>query len=466
MKKTLRLVIIAFSASFLVMAGLSFYSMKQLETLMLFTGQIDHAYQVINRLNTIESTIKEMDIKERGYMISRDSSYITGMDKAIRGADPALNSLKEFVGNNKKQLDHLTKLRAGLYLRIKNIEANMLHLSKDSSRSISEFFEEGKRLKTECLGYISEMKIEEQQLLREKNKNKQLYQRIASNTIRYLLFIFCLVTAALFLVMINELKKRLASQEELQNKIIDVKRSHSELEQIAYASSHDLQEPLRKIQVFTDRFAWLQRNAMNEETEETIKRINSAATRMQELIEDLANLTTLTKDKETKEPTDLNRILNYAINDLNFKIGEKDATIYKEVLPEIKGHPHQLHILFKSLLDNSLKFSRDDVKPLISIRSDKVSGDELLDINDKLSEKQFYRVTIADNGIGFDNKFISKMFQIFQRLHNQQSDFEGKGIGLAICQRIMANHDGYIIAHGHTEVGATFKLFFPANGAS
>lgn len=465
MKRKLRLVIIAFSVSFLVMAGLSFYSMKQFETLIQFSEQIEHTYQVINRLHIIESTVKELDLKERGYIITRDSSYIRDIDKVIKGTEPALNSLRDFVSDNKKQQDNLIKLRASLYLRIDNIGANLIYLAKDSSKRLTPFFAEGKRLKQECLSYVRDMKDAEERLLDQRNKDKLVYQQIASNTIRYLLFIFCLVTAGLFLVMINELKKRLASQEELQNKILDVKRSHSELEQIAYASSHDLQEPLRKIQVFTDRFAWLQRNAMTDETEETIKRINAAATRMQELIEDLANLTTLTKDKDTTETTDLNRILNTAITDLGAKITQHDATIYKEVLPEINGHPHQLHILFKSLLDNSLKFSREDVKPLISIRSDKVNGEELLEINDKLSEKQFFRITISDNGIGFDNKFINKMFQIFQRLHNQQSEYEGKGIGLAICQRIMANHDGYIIAHGHTEVGATFKLFFPANGS-
>jgi signal transduction histidine kinase len=465
MKRKFRLIIIAFSASFLVMAGLSFYSMKQFETLTQFSEQIDHTYQVINKLHIIESTVKELDIKERGFMITRDSIFLVDMETALTSVEPALTSLKDYVGDNKKQLVALTQLRATLQLRILNINTNLSYLHTDTTRGTTPYFNEGKRLKRECMGFINSMKGTEENLLKERTENKVIYQRITSNTIRYLLFIFCIVTATLFLVMINELKKRLESQDELQNKIIDVKRSHSELEQIAYASSHDLQEPLRKIQVFTDRFAWLHRDKMDEETEETFKRINAAATRMQELIEDLANLTTLTKDKETKEDTDLNRILNSAIADLNIKITEKDATIYKEVLPEVNGHPHQLHILFKSLLDNSLKFSRDDVKPLISIRSDKVNGDELIEINPKLAEKSFYRITIADNGIGFDNKFIGKMFQIFQRLHNQQSEYEGKGVGLAICQRVMANHEGYIIAHGHTEVGATFKMFFPANGS-
>lgn len=464
MKRKLRLLVIAFSVSFLAMAGLSFYTMKQFESLIDFSDQITHTYQVINKLNSIEGTVKDLDIRERGYMITRDSTFLGAIDQATVRIEPTLSELKSLLDDNKKQTELLVLLRTAMHQRKDNIAANLEYLAEDSSRRLSPYFYDGRDLKNVCLSYIDKMKKGEEAILKDKTATKLNYQQIAYNTIRYLLFIFCMVTAALFLIMINELKKRLAYQDELQNKIIDVKRSHSELEQIAYASSHDLQEPLRKIQVFTDRFAWLHRKDMTEETSETISRINAAATRMQELIEDLANLTTLTKDNELKETTDLNRVLNSAIHDLEPKIALKEATIYKEVLPEIEGHPHQLHILFKSLLDNSLKFSREDVKPLISIRSDRVNGDELLEINDKLAEKFFYRITISDNGIGFDNKFISKIFQIFQRLHNQQSEYEGKGVGLAICQRVMANHEGYIIAHGHTEVGATFKLFFPVSG--
>ncbi len=462
MKRKLRIVIIAFSASFIIMAGLSFYTMRQFETLISFSDQIEHTYKVISQLNTIEGVVKDLDIKERGFIITRDTQYLAEITKSVNSVEPTLDSLRTLVKDNKDQTNLLKLLRYSLQQRKLSLDKNVELAQRDTTTKMSEYFLEGRRLKLESVEYIVKMKDAEETLLNERNVSKLIYQKVAYNTIRYLLFIFCLITAGLFLVMINELKKRLAYQDELQNKILDVKRSHSELEQIAYASSHDLQEPLRKIQVFTDRFAWLHRKNMDKDTSETISRINAAAIRMQQLIEDLANLTTLTKDNELKEETDLNRILNAALHELDPRIKQKEATIYKEVLPEIMGHPHQLQILFKSLLDNSLKFSREDVKPLISIRSDKVSGEELMEINDKVADKSFYRITVSDNGIGFDNKFISKIFQIFQRLHNQQSDYDGKGVGLAICQRVMANHEGYILAHGHTEVGATFKLFFPA----
>ncbi len=152
----------------------------------------------------------------------------------------------------------------------------------------------------------------------------------------------------------------------------------------------------------------------------------------------------------TSDSPDLNRMLRYILIDIDDKVKEKQATVDVQELPEIKGYEQQLKILFKALLDNALKFTRPGVKPVITITCDVMTGHELAEINPNLLEKKFYRITCSDNGIGFDNRFINKIFQIFQRLHAQESEYEGKGIGLAICQRIMANHEGYLIAHGGT----------------
>jgi light-regulated signal transduction histidine kinase (bacteriophytochrome) len=154
-------------------------------------------------------------------------------------------------------------------------------------------------------------------------------------------------------------------------------------------------------------------------------------------------------------------MLPYITTGFDNKIKEKAASVQFHHLPVIKGYDSQLKILFKALLDNSLKFTRQGVHPVITICCDVMNGYELSGINPNLLHKKFYRITCSDNGIGFDDQFITKIFRIFQRLHTQESAYDGKGIGLAICQRIMANHEGYIIAHGETGLGAQFKLFFP-----
>jgi signal transduction histidine kinase len=442
------------------MAALSIYSLKQFGALRDYSNQVDHTNRVITQLYRLESLLKELDIKERGYMLTHDSTYVQELMQASRHIQPTIDNVKVLTKDNEVQAKTFVLLRSSIALRLSDIKDNLRYADTSKNPGISPYYFQGRERKLESISFIGQMLKREDKMLREKFESKRYYQQIASNTLIYLLVVFGLVTQALFLLMIKELRIRLSAQEELQTKLVDLKRSHAELEQIAFAASHDLQEPLRKIRIFSNRLLML-KDAENPEIKDTVDRISASAGRMQELIDDMVNLTSLIKEEGEKEPVDLNATLKNVLTELDEGIKEQNAVIHREVLPELRGYPRQFYILFKSLLDNSLKFTRDDVQPVIAVRADKVAGDELTHISKDLASKLFYRITISDNGIGFDNQFISKMFQIFQRLHTQQSEFEGKGIGLAICQRIMVNHEGYIVANGHPDVGATFKLFFP-----
>lgn len=461
MKKRFRIIVLAFFISFVTMVFLSFYSMRQFGSLDNYSDQVDHTNHVITELYKIQDLVKEFDIKERGFMLTKDSSYLRDLFNSTMAIYPLLSSLKDYIKENKEQKNTFTLLSSAITLRIANFKDNINYLDTTHTTGVSPYYQQGRKLKIECITRINEMLVKENSLLSQRFKHKKYYQQIASNTLRYLLVTFFIITVLLFILMIHELRQRIVYHDELQTKLLDLKRSHSELEQIAFAASHDLQEPLRKMRVFSDRLLWLKKDTTDKEFHDTVDRINIAATRMQELIDDMVNLTSLIKEEGEKEPVDLNATIKIVLNELDERIKDRHASIYQEVLPEIVGYQRQFHILFKSLLDNSLKFTRPDVAPVIAIRADITNGDELQEINKQAVLKKFHRITISDNGIGFDNKFITKMFQIFQRLHTQESKYEGKGIGLAICQRIMVNHEGYIIAHGHTEVGATFKLFFP-----
>lgn len=325
----------------------------------------------------------------------------------------------------------------------------------------SSYYFDGRKVMLDISHHLRDIHKSQNELLAANFKNQEFYQKLTTTTLKYLLFVFCFVTLILFAIMIKELRGRMKFQEELKSKIIDLRRSHSELEEIAYAASHDLQEPLRKIQVFSNMMLYQKKGGIDKENEYTLERINHSANRMQLLISDLISLTNLTKTEEEKLPADINRMIQYILIDSNDKIKEKAAHVQVQQLPIIEGYDNQLKILFTALLDNSLKFTREGVNPMITITCEKINGHELSAINPNLLHRKFYRITCSDNGIGFDDKYIDKIFRIFQRLHNQQSDYEGKGIGLAICQRIMANHEGYMMAHGELNMGAQFKLFFP-----
>ncbi len=460
MKKWLRLILMAFSISFAMMAALSLYVIKQFSSLVEYSTQVDHTNQVITQLYEIENLLKEIDVKERGFMLTKDSSFLTEMFVINSKILPETERLSDYLRKDQVQLRTLSLLRATLINRRDNIYQNLKYIDTAKSSALSPFFYKGKDLRVEAQNQLGSLRKRENETLRQRFENKMHYQQITYSTIRYLLSIFAIITIILFLFMIRELKRRLTYQDELQNKISDLKRSHEELEQIAFAVSHDLQEPLRKIQIFSNRILYVRKDTLDDESKLTLERINTSAGRMHELIDDLMNLTSLVKE-ELKEQVNLNNTIHFVRRDLEEKIREKKATIHVEALPEVTGHAKQIQLLFRSLLDNALKFSKDDIDPIISIRSDRVSGEELKDLSLGLEKQHFNRITIADNGIGFENQFITKMFRVFQRLHNKESEYSGKGIGLAICQRIMVNHNGYILAHGHPGVGATFKLYFP-----
>lgn len=444
------------------MAALSFYSLRQFSTFGDYSNQIDHTNRVISQLYKIQSTIKNIDIDERGYMLTKDKAYPETLLKTIPAIYPSIEELRNLTDKNPAQNRSLILLRGATAMRIASVKNNIAHIDTTNSRELSKFYFEGRKSSHEALTYVHEMMVRENNILKNNFRNKQYYQHITANTLKYLLTIFGLLTVLLFILVLNELIKRMDSQAELQANLVDLRRSHAELEQIAFAATHDLQEPLRKIRIFSDRLNTISGNAGGE-TKMITDRINVAAGRVQELIDDMVNLVGLINEDEEKERIDLNLIIKNVLTDLKEQIDEKHATIHVEVLPVLNGYKRQFHLLFKSLLDNSLKFAHEGTPPHIAIRTDKTTGEELAHINKNFATKLFYRITIADNGIGFDNKYTAKIFQIFQRLHTTETTYPGKGIGLALCQRIVVNHEGHITAHGHEAVGATFKLFFPVD---
>jgi len=224
-------------------------------------------------------------------------------------------------------------------------------------------------------------------------------------------------------------------------------------------ASHDLQEPLRKIQTFSNLILETEKH-LSVGGKECFDRIMLSAGRMQKLIEDLLSFSRTQVYESTSNPVDLNLILAEITTSHLESINAGRITIDSEKLPVINGVAFQLQQLFENIINNSIKYAKPGKKTKVNISSKLIDGKQLTFANSE-KNKNYYKISISDNGIGFDEKYTEKIFEIFQRLHGK-NEYGGTGIGLSICKKIIENHQGFITAHSVPNEGATFEFYLLA----
>ncbi len=262
-------------------------------------------------------------------------------------------------------------------------------------------------------------------------------------------------------VIFKDITERKRAEETLNRKAAELARSNAELEQFAYVASHDLQEPLRKIQAFGDRLKSRCDAVQLADGRDYLERMQNAAARMQTLINDLLTFSRVISTTQPLVTVDLNGVIRGVLGDLEYRIEQTKARIELGDLPKIEADPLQMRQLFLNLIGNALKFQPPGQPPLVRIsartlRSPFTTGE------DPYAEQA--EITVQDNGIGFDEKYLDKIFAVFQRLHGR-NEFEGTGVGLAVCRRITDRHGGAIHAHSRPGEGATFIVTLPTRQA-
>jgi signal transduction histidine kinase len=256
---------------------------------------------------------------------------------------------------------------------------------------------------------------------------------------------------------INEEKIRLLNEQLLQNNT-ELKETNEELDRFAYVASHDLQEPLRKIMIFSDVISAKLQGDEKGDLQHNFQKIIKASSRMQKLINDLLKFSKHTNTDEEFGVVDLNKIVSEVLGDLDVELQKKHAKVKVGDLPSIWGVPGQMYQLFQNLISNSLKFCKTDCQPEIDV-SCKILKTKEGESDSEVSEK-FYEIIIKDNGIGFNPLYADDIFMVFKRLHSHH-EFEGTGIGLSICKKIVEKHAGTIAAESKPNEGSTFTILLP-----
>lgn len=257
----------------------------------------------------------------------------------------------------------------------------------------------------------------------------------------------------------RDLTERKIAEDKLNEYLSQLEFQNRELEQFVFAASHDLKEPLRKIHFYSDYIAGDHENQLSPKSGDYLNRSMNAVERMKRLIEDLLSYSRSTSNIESHKTVDLNELVYEVVLLHKEELDRKNGKIEIDRLPIIKAVPFQIKQLIINLVSNAVKYKHPDREPQIHIKYELINAGEIPEYNVE-SGSQYHKISVIDNGVGFDTRYTHKIFEIFQRLNNTSES--GSGIGLAICKKIVQNHKGFIQASGEPGKGANFSIYLPA----
>lgn len=467
---------IIFTIAIIVLLSLSVFSFLRINNLVRASALVNHTTNVKLELENIFSTVADMESGHRGYILVKDISFLTHFNSLIYSTQLKLNEIRTLTIDDDKQQDNFIKLKLLVNKRIDQMKDAVL---QSRSAELTPFaWTKGKATMDELRDHIDKMMDQEEILLKERTDSLS-YESILTPV--FTIVLICCSLGVLFVsyfVITRELKisNILKSDLELRKKELlhvnnsllhsnvslkksndSLAKTNKELESFTYISSHDLQEPLRKIQTFVSRIIDME-DHLSENGRNYLDRTQESAFRMQNLIRDLLAYSRLKTEVFPIEDWDLRSLVEEVKSDLDEVINEKNAVIEVSGESEIRIIVSQFRQLLINLISNSIKFSDKD-KTLITIENKTVNGTAIPEQDGVLKNGLYSKITVSDNGVGFDPQFRDRIFEVFQRLHDKK--FEGTGIGLAIVKKIVENHNGFIHADGKVNQGAVFTIYLP-----
>jgi signal transduction histidine kinase len=452
-----------FMLSFGILTVLSVLFYQKLMKSTRASNAVEHNYETMFLLSQVDSHLKDAINSEHTFLMSRDTSVLGPAFRNPAKIAALFDSIRQMVRHQNGRQLNLVKLQTLVAERLNQLKDNVSKalLGLDEV-NIAMRLRAAKVVMADYQQLYEKMLLSETRYKIDLDSQKQIDQRSTPNLL-YATFIFaaaCLILS--FFFIIRELRKRLEFQQQLQQQLGVLNRANAELEQLTNIASHHLQEPLRKIQTFSNQIT-TRYNDLPEEVNRLLEKMDIAAKHMHGLTRDMVKYSNLINTQDALMQVDLNYVLMKVAEQMDEKLTLKQGQLtITNTLPVVKGIPAQLAILFEQLIDNSIKFSRKDIPPVITITNEQITGGKISNkIQSAFGLTLYYKISVSDNGMGFDNKYVDKMFYLFQKLDSQQAFYQSKGIGLPMVQRIMINHGGNVVAMGTAGEGATFHLFFP-----
>lgn len=450
---------IVFIASLAILVGLSIIYTQRFRELTRYTNEVENTHKFIIELNKLMGYLKDAETGSRGFLLSSDSTYLGPYHLAMDSLKPTYKKIESLLPKGSPLQSRLQQLNILFNERLEMISHSMLlyNLDREDFKAI---LLRGKSKMNECRALIVEMNAYANYTLQSNQRNLNFYQVVTPGFFLIIMGFTAIAFVISFYVILREYTGRLKYQRDLEQKIIALNQSYQELEQIAHISSHDLQEPLRKMAIFCDRLMIKHANTIDEEGKQIVSKIGSLAIRARDLVGIVSAYTSLITAKKEKSLLSINTIIDEVRESFQEDLKEKHAVIHLENIPTFMGYQEQVRLLFSCLIENSIKYSQKEHPLQITIAKEAIDRLESETLRTKTAHNVFTKIVYRDNGIGFDNQFAEQIFSIFQRLHRQE-EIEGKGVGLAIVKRVMSNHNGFVLAHGVPEHGAAFALYFP-----
>ncbi|MEL0648657.1 ATP-binding protein [Pseudoalteromonas agarivorans] len=463
-----------------IIVGNAFLALNTIQSLTQTQKSLDNTNMLTTAIEKLHLSIVQAESGQRGYLLTEEDDYLTPYYDTLAQLESQTELVKSLHSEIDGQAPRIAELLILVRSKMKELKTTVNLALDDKERRAIYLLNthKGRELYKDIRAKVNDVLDREllfkvshfSKLAKIKNEAKITFAITAVTSGLLIIGMFVMTrlnlrNAAQYRADLEKQNETLASKvsertQELTLYSDELSRSNRELEEFAFVASHDLQEPLRKIQAFSDRLETMFKDELGEKGIDYIGRMKNAAQRMSNLINDLLEFSRVTTRGKDFDDTDLNGVVADILSDLEIAIKESNAQVNVDELPVIQADKSQMQQLFLNLLSNAVKFRKAGTTPRIDITYEDVN-----EFSEELNvDTQWQVVTIKDNGIGFSQEYADKIFVPFQRLHGR-SEYKGTGIGLSVCRRIVERHGGIINAQSIEGEGATFTIKLPVEAS-